>query len=184
MFDVMSSNPFDGPVLLPSPTLLTLLDKQREHEKSIREWDRWYLELAEFVSRKSKDPSTKCGAFLTRGREPICFGYNGFPRRVVDSPERYADRELKLKMVVHAEINAILFSKRDLTGCTLYTWPFQPCARCASLVIQSGIERVVAPVMPAEKEERWGEDMAVARQMFQEADVLLHLYDLDSEVSP
>ena len=34
-------------------------------------WDLWFLDMAEFVATKSKDPSTKCGAVITRPDMPI-----------------------------------------------------------------------------------------------------------------
>jgi deoxycytidylate deaminase len=50
-----------------------------------------------------------------------------------------------------------------------------PCARCAAVVIQHGIKRVVAPVAPAALQERWAEDMRLARMMFSEAGVELEI---------
>ena len=41
---------------------------------------------------------------------------------------------------------------KSVHGCVLYTWPFQPCSRCAGLIIQSGITRVVSVV---HSEDRW-----------------------------
>ena len=46
---------------------------------------------------------------------------------------------------MHAELNAILFSRERLDGCTLYTIPMPPCDRCAAAIIQSGISKVVFP---------------------------------------
>src|SRR5690242_18395881 len=103
----------------------------------VEKWDRRFLDLAKFVAQWSKDPSTKTGAVITRGREVVSVGYNGFPRDVEDAPERYNDRELKYKLIVHCERNALLFAKQDLSGCTLYTYPFMSCTPCAGMVIQS-----------------------------------------------
>lgn len=137
-------------------------------------WDEWFVGLARYVATASKDPSTQCGAVIVdASRRVVSLGYNGFPRGVDDSQERYADREVKLRMVAHAEANAILFAGRPLSGCTLYTYPFQPCAGCAKLVIQSGIRECVAPVTPADLLERWGVDLSAAWLMFAEAGVVL-----------
>jgi dCMP deaminase len=139
-------------------------------------WDRRFLGLAEFVSGWSKDPSTQVGAAIVDDkRRVVSIGYNGFPRGVGDDPERYADRDLKYKMVVHAEINAILFAGRSVEGCDLYTHPFCPCSRCAVQVIQAGIKRCVAPPLPDRLKERWGVDTALSAQMFREAGVELVL---------
>ncbi len=48
----------------------------------------------------------------------------------------------KYAFVVHAELNAILNSKRNLENCTIYVSLF-PCNECAKAIIQSGIKRIV-----------------------------------------
>jgi len=115
---------------------------------SVRSWDKKYLRLARFVANDwSKDPRTQTGAVIaeTYTNYPVSIGFNGFARGVDDTPERYANRELKHKMVLHCERNAIIFARRDLSNCTLYTWPLMSCSVCASMVIQAQIKRVVAP---------------------------------------
>lgn len=142
-----------------------------------QKWDLRFLRLARFVSEWSRDPSTAVGAAIVQpNKRIVSLGYNGFAQGVNDDPERYSDRELKYKLVVHAEVNAIHFANRDLAGCILYTWPFMPCARCAAQVIQVGITCVVAPEAPEDKRERWAEDMALSAMMFREAGVELVLY--------
>jgi dCMP deaminase len=138
-------------------------------------WDSRFLDLARLVATWSKDPSTQTGAVITDWRHRlISVGYNGFARGVDDCAERYANRETKYKMIVHCERNAILFAQRPLDGCTLYTWPFMSCAACAAMVIQAGIKRCVAPVLPAgDLFDRWSADFLLARLMFDEAGVEL-----------
>ena len=101
-------------------------------------WDRRFLELAHHISTWSKDPSTQVGAVLVRdGNIVIGMGYNGFARGVYDTEERYSDRETKYKLVVHAEINAILMAGAAARGATLYVYPsfaLPPiCVDCACL---------------------------------------------------
>ncbi len=132
-------------------------------------WDLRYLQMARFVSSFSKDPSTKTGAVIVApNKSVVSMGYNGFAQGVDDSDERLNNRELKYKLVVHCERNAIIFAQRDLSGCTLYTWPFMSCAPCAGMVIQAGITRVVAP---QNDNPRWVADFELSRQMFNEAKV-------------
>ena len=126
-------------------------------------WDRRFLDLAAGMATWSKDMSTQVGAIIVdRDQRIVSSGYNGFPRGVVDSIERYQDRDTKYRMVVHAEINAILFAKRDLTGCTIYVHPFMPCARCAAMVIQTGIKRVVYPPASEDILSRWADDLRLS----------------------
>jgi Deoxycytidylate deaminase len=145
-------------------------------------WDRRFLELARHVAGWSKDPSTPVGAVIADpDRRIVSLGYNGFPRGVDDWDARYKDRDLKYRMVIHAERNALLFAARPVEGCVLFTWPFAPCSVCAGMAIQSGIARVVAPTLPAELVERWGPDLDVSRLMFGEADVILSIIDTEGK---
>lgn len=140
-------------------------------------WDRRFLELARHISAWSKDPSTKVGAVIVRPDRTIAsVGYNGFPRGMDDDPEIYANRELKLKRVVHAEMNAILNAQEPLKGCTLYVWApsYGPtCERCAPHVIQTGITRVI-------NQRALGEAIRPgaleAEDMFREAGVEVEIY--------
>jgi dCMP deaminase len=80
-------------------------------------WDLRFLELAQLVSRWSKDTSTKVGAVIvTPENVVISIGYNGFAKRMPDAEEHYADREEKYSRIVHAETNAILFARTDVRG--------------------------------------------------------------------
>ena len=108
-------------------------------------WDEYFIRIARTVSLKSKDPSTKVGAVITRNNQPVSFGFNGFPRGIEDTQERLEDRETKHTLVLHAEENAILYAREDLQGCTMYTWPFMTCPSCSLKIIQVGIKRVVCP---------------------------------------
>jgi dCMP deaminase len=137
-------------------------------------WDNWFLGLAEYVSSASKDPSTKVGSVIVDPRRRIVsLGYNGFPAGIEDTEERLFNRELKYKLVVHAERNALMFSNSKVEGCTIYTWPFMPCSSCASLIIQSGITRVVSL---NSQNPRWVEDFNLSTSLFKEASVGLTLY--------
>lgn len=145
----------------------------------IDKWDKRFIELARHVSTWSKDPSTQTGAVIVdRNKQVISVGYNGLARGVLDTQERYENRELKYKIIVHCERNAIIFAQRNLTGCFLYTWPFMSCATCAPLVIQAGIIRCIAPRLPELLVDRWGQDCELAEDMFEEAGIQLSLYDM------
>ena len=136
-------------------------------------WDERFLELAKLVGSWSKDPSTQVGAVIVDSNNRIVsIGFNGLPQGVVDSEERLVDREAKYHIIVHAEANALMFANKSVEGCTLYTWPFQPCSRCAGLIIQSGINRVVSVV---HSEERWKKNFSIAYDLLNEAGVKVSL---------
>lgn len=134
-------------------------------------WDGRFIKLAEFVATWSKDPSTKCGAVITRGNQIVSLGYNGFPAGTDDDPEIYADRERKYKRVLHAEQNALMFANEDLNFCTCYVWPMPPCSRCAAMLVQSGISRVVSAIPDTDTAQRWEAEWEEAFEMFHEAGV-------------
>jgi dCMP deaminase len=148
----------------------------KEINENTYRWDLHFLKEAKLISEMSKDPSTKCGACLVRhDRSIVSKGFNGFARKVKDSPERYSNRDLKYKIVLHAEENAILFSKEDLTGYQIFTWPFLSCPHCASQVIQKGISRITCPEMVKEDDparfDRWEENFKLSREIYFEAGV-------------
>lgn len=133
-------------------------------------WHGRFLSLAAHVASWSKDPSTKCGAVIVRPDRTIAgLGYNGFPRGFYDNPELLNSREEKYKRVIHAEVNALLHLAERPIGYVLYTWPFLPCCRCATQVIQSGIKGVVAPGGSGPLWDR--HDVQLSRDMFRDAGV-------------
>ena len=135
-------------------------------------WDQRFLEMAQLVGSWSKDPSTQVGAVIVRpDRTVVSVGFNGFPRHMWDYDDLYADRDVKLSRIIHAEMNAILHAREPLEGYTLYTSPVLTCDRCAVHVIQAGIMRVVAPVAPADLSDRWGEMFKKAREYYDEAGI-------------
>ena len=90
----------------------------------------------------SKDPRTKVGAVIvTADTRQVSIGYNGFPRKLEEHPERW-EKPLKYEYVIHAELNAIMNCPFDTQGCTLYC-THQPCHRCLKHLVNAGIKRVV-----------------------------------------
>jgi len=137
----------------------------------VPKWDQRFLQLAEFTASWSKDPSTKVGAAIVRPDRTIAsVGFNGFPRFVCDDASLYENRDLKYKMVIHAELNAILAAREPLHGCTTYVWPFMPCSNCAGALIQAGVTKVVSV---ENDNPRWQESFALTRMMLSEASVEL-----------
>ena len=132
-------------------------------------WDRRFLEMAKMVAGWSKDPSSQVGAVITQDKYVVSLGYNGLSSYVPDNPEILNNRELKYKMIIHAEMNAILQADRDhLLGSTLYVYPFLPCSNCASAIIQSNIIRVVSYKNTV---DRWQESIDLAKSLFKLAHV-------------
>ncbi|MEG2909572.1 MAG: dCMP deaminase family protein, partial [Erysipelotrichaceae bacterium] len=105
-------------------------------------WDEYFMGLAHLSALRSKDPSTQVGAVIVSPQKKVVgIGYNGFPNGCSDDEfpwDREGDYEAtKYPFVVHAELNAILNSTKDLHGCSIYVSLF-PCNECAKAIIQSG----------------------------------------------
>lgn len=136
-------------------------------------WDKRYMEIAQQISTWSKDPSTKVGAVAVDNKGQILTtGYNGFPRGITDSKERYNNRELKYEIIVHAEMNAIYSATYHgvcLDGGTMYVSGLPCCNKCALGVIQTGIKRVVMDANP--NDPRWHESWLLSMDLFNEANV-------------
>ena len=144
-------------------------------------WDQHFLALAVQVARMSKDPSTKVGAVIVGPeREVLSTGFNGLPRGIADTEVRLNDRDTKLKLVVHGEMNAILNAARNgvrLKGSALYLaatdisgaeWGGPPCTRCCVEVIQAGIVEIVSRPEKAVP-TKWSDDLKLARALLAEA---------------
>lgn len=140
----------------------------------------WAIEMAHHVAKLSKDPSTKVGAVLfDEKRRIVSAGYNGFARGVADTDERLSNRDVKYRLVLHAEKNAILFATGPTHGCTMVvTHPC--CAQCAALIIQAGVAHVMWPKPATEFEERWRQDLVLTREQFTEAGVSIYEVDVSS----
>ncbi len=136
-------------------------------------WHKRYLKLAQEVASWSKDPSTRIGAVAIGEKgQVLAQGYNGFPRGVHDTSERYSDRTLKYKYVVHAEQNLIYnatYNGVSLDGAVLYVVGLPVCSECAKAVIQVGIKQVVMP--DQEVPEHWSESWNFTQSLFRESDV-------------
>lgn len=136
-----------------------------------QEWIDYHMKLANLIAMKSKD-ATKVGAVIVAEDMSVrSTGFNGFPRGCLDHPALYADRETKLKRVVHAEGNAIAQAAKSGTstnGCSLVV-NFHPCSNCASLAINAGIKAVICPA--PDMESKWVASFEEASRMFEEAGI-------------
>lgn len=125
----------------------------------IDKWTAFFFSTALTASRLSKDPSTKVGSVIAKDGKVISTGYNGFPKGWPDAEEFLNDRELKYKLVEHAERNAIsqaLHNSGSIRDGAIYV-THCPCTDCAKGIIQAGIKSVSIPHYP-EFEKRWGFD--------------------------
>ncbi|MCF7504765.1 MULTISPECIES: deaminase [Vibrio] len=112
--------------------------------ESKTKWRDRMIELAKHVSEWSRDKSKVGAVLVSKKGGDITLGYNGFPFGVKDDEDRYDEKKLKLNIIVHAEVNAIIASGSRAADGHLYVVGKPICARCAGPIIQSGIKRVFA----------------------------------------
>ena len=146
-------------------------------------WVHRYLQEAKNIASWSKDPSTRVGAIAVDDAGVILsHGFNGFPRKMLDSPERLADRAFKLDHVVHAEMNCLLNACRttiSLLKSSMFVYGLPVCHRCAPCVIQAGIKDVYMLVKSDIKTD-WRDSWEKSHAMFAEVGVGTYMYTEES----
>ena len=136
------------------------------------QWLTYFMTLAKNVSTMSKDPSHKVGAVIVdQNKRIVSTGFNGFAKNIIDSKERLNDKDIKRKLTLHAEENAVTFAKRDLEGCDIYVYGYPPCTHCTSLLIQSGIKCIYYMNPTGYTSEHWKKDFELAQQIAEEANI-------------
>jgi dCMP deaminase len=139
------------------------------------DWDMYFLDIVELVSRRSTCRRRAVGAGLVRDRRILATGYNGAPSRLehcldigclreqlnVPSGERH-----ELCRGLHAEQNVIIQAALHgviTKGSTLYCTN-HPCVICAKMIINAGIIRIVIHDGYSDK---------LAAEMLKEADIVV-----------
>lgn len=137
----------------------------------MKSWDEYFLDMANLVSTRSKDKSTKVGSVLVKEGRVISTGYNGIPRGMNDNIKIRHEQPEKYFWFVHSELNAILNCAREgvsTYGSTLYT-TLSPCSACAGAIIQAGIKKVI--VRETEIPDRWKNSVDRGKSMFHEVKI-------------
>jgi dCMP deaminase len=119
-------------------------------------WDEYFMEGARWAASKSDCERDKVGAVIVDKHNRVRItGYNGAPkgdpgcdtcpRRTSGcAPGSSYDTDIGRCVAVHAEANALLWAKEDLTDATMYVTR-EPCYACSKLIAGAGIRRVVWP---------------------------------------
>lgn len=114
-------------------------------------WDEHFLGIAEKVAEMGTCGRKKVGAVLVNSKnEIISTGFNGSPRGLDHCTNKdihicrggCLNGENRCVRAVHAELNAILVAKDDLTDATMYCTD-EPCENCTKYIVQKGIRKVV-----------------------------------------
>jgi dCMP deaminase len=104
-------------------------------------WNEYFINIAFEVAKKSKDPSSKVGCVIVDSdHRPISFGYNGFVASCDESLMTF-ERPLKYNLIIHAEMNALIFAHRSVKNAKAYV-THGPCENCLKHLIQAGIKEI------------------------------------------
>ncbi len=107
------------------------------------EWDDYFLKIAETVALKSKDPSSQMGCVIVdKNKRVVSVGFNGLIRGADESKMTLSERPMKYRFVIHSEMNAMIYARQDLEGCTIYN-RVATCDNCLKHCLQAGIKRFV-----------------------------------------
>ena len=128
--------------------------RRPDQVRSRPDWDTYFMDIVDLVSRRSTCLRRAVGAGLVRDKRILATGYNGAPSKLhqcleigclrdqfhVPSGERH-----ELCRGLHAEQNAIIQAALhgvSAKGSTLYC-THHPCVICAKMIINAGISRIV-----------------------------------------
>ncbi len=139
-------------------SMMFLIQKWHDVEQSIfilhlsmnMAYDQTFMATAALWAKHSKCIAHQVGCVITIHNRQISNGYNGTYPGAPNCNEVWTEKTpdhhyWSLMHEVHAEANAIAACARagiSTNGSTLYT-TLSPCPACASLIIQSGVTRVV-----------------------------------------
>lgn len=123
-------------------------------------WQEYFIEILHSAQKRATCDRGRAAALLVKHNHILSTGYVGSPAGVphcdevghefIDSYEKNRDGKIELRQhcirTVHAEQNAISQAAKfgiSVEGATLYTTMF-PCYTCAKMLVNVGIEKVVA----------------------------------------
>lgn len=140
----------------------------------VDKWDEYFLHMACVASIKSKDPKCPVGAVIvSKDNIVLSTGFNGFARGVHDDEDTLQDGDEKLKVICHAEANAISNAARvgaRLEAATIYVSKF-PCLTCCNAIIQVGIRRIYTHDPEFWKNDPFDEDHSRKERILREAHI-------------
>lgn len=132
--------------------------------------DKYYLDIAKAVSKRSSCLKRQYGAVIVNNQEIIATGYNGSPRGEKNCcdvgfcnrlNEVHNSGKYDLCKSVHAEQNAIISASRTgMIGSTLYLYGEEngevidatPCPICERMIKNAGIVAVVCAMKDGESQ--------------------------------
>jgi len=120
------------------------------------DWDEYFFEICDAVAKRATCDRGRSGAVIVKNKRILATGYVGSPiglphcddvgHEFKDTINEDGTISKHCVRTTHAEQNAICQAARfgvSIEGSTLYC-TMTPCYTCAKMIINAGIERVVA----------------------------------------
>lgn len=106
-------------------------------------WDEYYINMCNVVKLRSKDPKRQVGSCLVslKDNRILSTGYNSLPSGCNDDID-WLNRELVGTLVIHSEVNTLLYSKSNFEESILYLTT-SPCCQCIKLIAAANVRKVV-----------------------------------------
>lgn len=142
-----------------------------------------FMRLAKEISNNSKDPSRKIGAIAVSNNDKrliLSTGWNGFPRGIIDKPDRLNHRETKYTYMVHAEKNCIYnacYNGISLHDSIMFVYGLPVCSVCALGIIQCGISSIVCQIEDECIHEPWLTHWLTSKKLFDEVGLSYTLWN-------
>lgn len=106
-------------------------------------WNEYFINIAKIIALKSKDKKRQVGAILVSENDNriLSTGYNGLPANTNDNID-WSNRELVHSMIIHAEMNCILYANNKYENSILYS-TLSPCKDCIKIIAAAKIKKII-----------------------------------------
>jgi dCMP deaminase len=106
-------------------------------------WNEYFINIAKIISLKSKDKKRQVCAILVSEKDNriLSTGYNGLPSNINDNID-WNNRELVHSMIIHAEMNCILYANNKYENSILYS-TLSPCKDCIKIIAAAKIKKII-----------------------------------------
>jgi dCMP deaminase len=109
---------------------------------NIPSWNEYFMKMCNIVKLRSKDPKRQVGSILVSDdNRIISTGYNALKKGSNDDID-WSNRELVHLLVLHAEVNCLLYATSKFENTTLYS-TLSPCNHCIKLIASSGVKKII-----------------------------------------
>ena len=107
------------------------------------DWNQYFINITKSIALKSKDKKRQVGAILVSENDNriLSTGYNGLPANTNDNID-WSNRELVHSMIIHAEMNCILYANNKYENSILYS-TLSPCKDCIKIIAAAKIQKII-----------------------------------------